>query len=197
MLIDLRPDRAAVLRGVGARAAIVVPLVVALALTQGDSAGLAWFIWAVLGAAIVVVAVFAMTLARAGVRVTTRSVVVRRAFGAARTVPRTGVGRGILANRYKLGFNPEAPLVVLVGTDRTVLARLSGHYYQRSGLHELVGALYPTAFDVLDEPTTPAEFDRRFPGLLPLYERRPGLIVTVILLVIFIPLIVWLVVAPT
>jgi hypothetical protein len=195
VLMELRPDRTTVLRGVGGRAAIVIPLVVALALTQGRSAGLAWFLWAVLGAAIVVLVVFTVNLTRSGMTVTTRSVVVRRAFGAPRTIPRTGVVRGVLANRYKLGFNPEAPMIVLLGTDRTVLARLSGQYYQRSVLHELVGTLHPTVFDVLDEPITPAEFDRRFPELLPLYERKPGLIVTLVLLVIFLPLVVWVVVA--
>src|SRR3954466_985300 len=84
VLMELRPDRTTVLRGVGGRAAIVIPLVVALALalTQGRSAGLAWFLWAVLGAAIVVLVVFTVTVTRSGMTVTPRSVVVRRAFGA-------------------------------------------------------------------------------------------------------------------
>jgi len=50
---------------------------------------------------------------------------------------------------------------------------------------------------VLDDPITPAEFDRRVPGLVPLYQRRPAWVVTIVVLVIFIPLVVWLVVAPT
>jgi len=197
VLIDLRPDRATVLRGVGARALIVVPLIVALTFTQSRSAALAWFLWAVLAAAVVVLVVFGLTLTRSGVTVTSRSVVVRRALGAPRRLPRPGLGRGILANRYKLGFNPEAAMVVLIGADRSVVARLSGQYYPRSRLHELVGALYPTAFEVVDEPITPAAFDRRFPRVLPLYERRPGLIVTLILVAIFVPLVIWLVVATT
>ena len=72
---------------------------------------------------------------------------------------------------------------------------MSGQYFERgdlTGLAEQIGIRF---FDVLTEPTTPAEFDRRHPGVLRFMERRPTVIVVAVLLTILAAAIAYLVLA--
>ena len=125
-----------------------------------------------------------MLLATSRIRLTWHSVIVSRAVGATRTIPREQIGYGVLVRRYRQFGNAEAPMLVLVDAERKRLLQLSGQYFDRDALTALAEQIGIRFFDVMTEPTTPADFDARHPGVLRFIERRPTVIVVVVLLAI-------------
>lgn len=184
VLLDLRPDRATYLRGLGTRALLVVPLIAALVLSSSRFGGLPFVVYgATIGAAVVIV-VTSVLLATSRIRLTWHSVIIGRAVGTPRTIPREQIGYGVLVQRYRQFGNAEAPMLVLVDADRRRLVQLSGQYFDAAALTALAQQIGLRFFDVMAEPTTPADFDARHPGVLRFVERRPTVIVVVVLLAI-------------
>lgn len=179
--LRITPDRSAFTRGLQVRAAMMLPLV-AVGLV-GPSAGdlPAAAVWSVVGAGVLVaVAAVALTISR--VEVTATELRTRRVAGLSSSVPLSQVSGSVLAAQYEQYGTAIAPMMTVTGPDRRRVLRLSGQLFAGSDLAALGSVLGNGA--VVKEPVTPRMLEERFPGLVPVHERRPFLLATLVVLAI-------------
>lgn len=185
-LLEIRPDAATFWRGVKFRALIFLPLVALGFYRTAGRSGIAWPVL-VFGGLILVLAVGALTMLQTSSVVLTASTIEKhRRWLPPKIVQRATVASGVLVPQYTSAFNRTAPLLILVGGHGRPLIRLTGQVFARSDLFALAQRIGYSAFDVIDEVAGPKSVSARHRRVLPLIERRPGLIIvagTVLLLV--------------
>ncbi|NJP66462.1 hypothetical protein [Streptomyces spiramenti] len=133
----------------------------------------------VLGAVWAPSAVLLACLARSRVTLTADAIVVRRLLGRARRVPRSELRVAVtVAVRYLPGAAPVFDLAFLGARGKRLL-RLRQVSYAAGDLRELArrSGVRPVRLGVRDIPEVVA----RYPGLLSLPERRPGVSAAVVL----------------
>ncbi len=181
----IRPDASTFWRGVGFRGLIFLPLVALAIYRAAGRNGLAWPVLLYGGLALVL-AVGAITIVETtSVVLTTTTVAKHRRWLPPSVLPRAAVASGVLVRQYRSAFNRTAPLLVLVGETGRPVLRLTGQVFTGPDLFAFAERFGPVYFDVVEGVAGPKEVGGRHPRLLPLVERRPGLLIiagTVLLL---------------
>lgn len=185
-LLEIRPDASAFWRGVGFRALILGPLIVLGIYRSVGRTGVGWSV-PLYGGLIVVLVVGAFTMLQtSSVVLTATTIEKRRRWLPPTVVHRAAVASGVLVPQYRSAFNRTAALLVLAGANGRPLMRLTGQIFSASDLFALAEQFGHRYFDVLEGIATPKAVSARHRKLLPLVERRPGLVTvaaTVLLLV--------------
>ena len=168
------------------RALIFVPLIALGAYRSSGRHGIAWPV--LLGGGLILVLAFgALTMLQTSSVVLTASTIEKhRRWLPPKVVQRAAVVSGVLVPQYTSAFNRTAPLVVLVGANGRPLLRLTGHVFTGADLSTLAERFGYEAFDVIAGIVGPKAVAARHRHMLPLVERRPGLVIvagTVLLLV--------------
>ena len=168
------------------RALIFVPLIALGAYRSAGRHGLAWPVL-VCGGLILVLAFGALTMLQTTSVVLTASTIEKhRRWLPPKVVHRAAVVAGVLVPQYTSAFNRTAPLLVLVGANGRPLLRLTGQVFTGADLSTLAERFGYATFDVIAGIVGPKAVAARHRHMLPLVERRPGVVIvagTVLLLV--------------
>jgi hypothetical protein len=176
--LTIKPSSRAFGKGLAVRAAILLPLSATTGLGLQDSDLPRWAIWTVLGSGVLVGALAIATMVTM-VCVDGSDVVVRRLIGAEKRVPMGTVTKVVLVQQYEQLGNSIAPTFAAVAGGAKPFVRLSGQVYDPADLMTLTRALGWA--DVITEPLTPHLLEKRHPGLVPLFERRPWTIAWIVI----------------
>lgn len=177
MLFEIRPDAATFGRGVGVRALIFLPLIAVGIYRSAGRNGIGWSVLLYGGLVTALVVGALIMLQTSSVVLTTTTVEKHRRWLPAKVVPRASVASGVLVAQYASAFNRTAPLLVLLGGNGKPLLRLTGQVFAESDLFTFAERFGYGFFDVLEGVAGPEVVAARHRALLPLVERRPGLII--------------------
>lgn len=189
MLLELRPDGATFWLGVGARALILLPLIALGVYNAVHDNGVGWAAVLYLGIAAVMLVGVMIMLQTSRVVLTVGTVEKHRLLLRPRVIQRHDVVFGVLVPQYTSAYNRTAPLLVLVNAKGRALLRLSGQVFEAGALFTLAERMGMGTFDVISGVVGPKAVARRHKKIVPLFERRPLLMVllgTVILLVVLV-----------
>ena len=186
---ELRPDSKTFWRGVGSRALILLPLI-ALGIyhaVQQNGVGGAVLLYVSL-VVVLLVGVLIM-LQTSSIVLTASTIEKHRLLLRPRVIQRAVIAQGVLVPQYTSTYNRTAPLLILVSAKGRSLLRLTGQVFKAGGLFTLAERIGLQHFDVISGVVGPKAVAKRHKKILPLFERRPALVVvlgTIVLLVLIV-----------
>jgi hypothetical protein len=172
-MLTVKPRRALLGQGLLAAAMIVVPVFAVLLWLSRDSAAFVVVI-ALLVAAVLASAIWAVLFLRVEVRVTGDEIVRRTIWGRRVTIPLSKVSRALVLDLHRTMATQAHPQLFVLDNDERALVRLRGEYWGRHDMELLVGRLRAPV-QRLQHPVTLGELQVTNPHMLYWFERKPSL----------------------
>ena len=187
-VLTVKPSAKLFFKGAGARMLLALPAIVLIVLFgyRGRDLSIEVRLVIALITLAFLIGWLACVLFVSRVRVTPDELVVRSALGVSRRHQRRDLTFGLLLVQYRAAGQAQlTTMVVLADQAGRRVLRMPGQYWDRDGIDQLLRTLALPRVDVVPEPITGKQVDVRYPKLLPLAERRPGLYALIIVLVTF------------
>ena len=184
--VVVTPDASLYFRGAGARVLIAVPLALVMMLFGYRSHALSMperWVFAAGMLALVALIVFCL-VAVPRIEVTSSELRVRNALGITKRHRLQDLTLGVVTKRYDVSRQHAARQMLLIASEQHRVLMMNGYFWTIQAMEHVLAAARPSRVDMVDEPLTPAMFDRRYPRLLPFADRRPVAAACVIMLAI-------------
>ncbi|MET3807366.1 hypothetical protein ABIB25_004389 [Nakamurella sp. UYEF19] len=186
---EMRPDAATFWGGVGARALILLPLAALGIFNAVQRDGVGWAVVLYVGLAAVLLVGVLIMLQTSSILLTDQAIEMRRLLLPPRVIARSRIAHGVLVPQYSGSFDRTAPLLILVNAKGRALLRVTGQIFDAGAVFTLAERIGLQHFDVISGVVGPKAIAARHPKAIPLFERRPALVVilgTVVLLVLIV-----------
>lgn len=186
---EMRPDATTFWRGVGARALILLPLVALGIFNAVRRDGVGWAVVLYVGLAVVLLIGVLIMLQTTSILLTDSTIQKRRLLLPPKVIARSRITHGVLVPQYSGSFDRTAPLLILVSAKGWALLRVTGQIFDAGAVFALAERIGLQHFDVISGVVGPKAVAARHRRALPLFERRPALVVIlgiVVLLVLIV-----------